>query len=200
MLAGNAGSGEDVREQGPAVDMDAHLGAVEAEQLQGLDGGHHDFRFSHDGRFSHHIQVPLVMLAFAAAGHALVPEALGDGEPFEWEGQFVLLRHNHPGEGGGHFCTERQLPVAFILEPINLILDFLAAFAFEQLEAFHDAGVVLVEPEPARGRGPGFENGATERHVVRIEIPHAAGWGETDGICHGITAVSKRLLSSLCRV
>ncbi len=74
------------------------------------------------------------MFTLATLCRALISEALRDGEPFEGEGEGALPCGYHSREGRGHLGSQGEVPVALVLEEVDLLLDFLAALAFEKVE------------------------------------------------------------------
>ena len=102
--------------------------------MQGIDGGGDHFDLGRHGRLADDVQVELVVLALASARGALVTEALGNRKPLDGEFECALACGDHARQGGGHLGTQSQVAIALILEGVDLIDDFLARLALEEVE------------------------------------------------------------------
>ena len=105
----DAGLLQEIGQQRAAAVEDTKRVAIETHQRKGGDGGRHDFGLGGDRIFSQDIQVPLVVLAFAALGRSLVAETLCHREPLHGERQAALAGGHHAREGGGHFRAQRKV-------------------------------------------------------------------------------------------
>ncbi len=163
-------------EQAAVVQVHLHVLRAQAHLLQRHDEHGEHLHLRHPVRLAHHVRVPLVVLALAPPGHALVPEALGNAEPFQRKGQRVPALQHQPGQGGRHFRPQGEPPAALVLEGIQLLGDLVAGLAHVELLALQHAGVVLLEAELAGGLAPDVEQPVPQPHFLRVEVPDTFHW------------------------
>ena len=66
------------------------------------------------------------------------------------------------------------MPVALVVEMVYLLADLFAGLACEKLVAFDHARIVRNEPRRLSGGAERVKHPVAPRHVLRIEISHAA--------------------------
>src|ERR1044071_3040754 len=97
------------------------------------------------------------MLTQAPLLLAFVPKELREGKPFDRLFIATLVGRHHAGQARGHLRTQGDIPLAFVLEIIELTDDFLAAFGSKQFERFQGRAVVLSKAVTACDRSPGIK-------------------------------------------
>ena len=113
----------------PVVEVHPDLLRGEPHLLQGHQQHRQHLHFGCLAGLSHHVGVPLVVLPLAAAGHPLVAEALGDGEPLEGEGERVLSLQHQPRQRWGHLGAQGQPAAALVVEGVQLLRDLVTRLA-----------------------------------------------------------------------
>ena len=141
---------------------------------QRSNGGSQHFNLGRTIVFADNIHVPLVMFAFPTTRHAFVTEALRDCRPLHGECELPLSLRNHARQRRRHFRTQRKLTPRFVLKPVNLVRDLLAALALQQLQTLHHTSIVGLESETLRSPPPGIENAFPPDHVLGIKVTHSA--------------------------
>ena len=175
LFARHAQLAKKIRHHLAVIDVDAHVARPEFQRAQSASvtrGQNPSFRLH--GRLAHDIEIPLEVLALAAAGHALVAEALPDGPPLRGKHDLLGPRADHAHQRRRNLGTQRKLPVGFVLEVIDLLRDFLAGLARQQLEGFHDRRLEALESVQGGGIRPGGEDAVAQVQVLGVEVAHAA--------------------------
>src|SRR5258708_2467525 len=98
------------------------------------------------------------MFPQAALLLAFITEQLGDAEPLPGFLIRSLVGRDHARECGRHLGTQRNLPLAFVLEIVKLADDFRTALGSEEFEGFEWRTVVLPESIAPRNRAPFVED------------------------------------------
>ena len=157
------------------------VGYVNAEVILGkshaakrVNGSSKHLDLGKNGFLADDVAVPLVVFTLAPLCGAFIAEALRNRIPLEREAKFMLTRRDHTRKSGRHLGTKREVAVALVVEMVNLLTNLFTGLAGEKLVAFNYTCIIRNEPCSLSGGTERIKHSVAPRHILRIEIPHAA--------------------------